>query len=143
MSRATAIRPARMERTHCSAASSMPRCAVEPAPARRCGGHSGERPHRAGCAGQEPLVFDGLTLAHKPQQRFRAGAQGGDEKVNVVKRLAVTQGGAHQLDDPPRRLLVWRRLDRRAHCIIKSVIGLGVCRTLAATTWACRASEWE
>ena len=47
-----------------------------------------------------PLVFDRPALAHKPQQRFRAGAQGGDEKVDVVKRLAVTPAGAHQLDDP-------------------------------------------
>jgi len=46
------------------------------------------------------LVFDRPALPHKPQQRFRAGAQGGDEQVDVVKRLAVTPAGAHQLDDP-------------------------------------------
>jgi len=33
-----------------------------------------------------------------------AGAQGGDEQVDVVKRLAVTPTGAHQLDDPARSL---------------------------------------
>lgn len=32
-----------------------------------------------GVAWPVPLVLDGPTLAHKPQQRFRAGAQGGDE----------------------------------------------------------------
>jgi hypothetical protein len=53
-----------------------------------------------GVAGPVPLVFDCPALAHKPQQRFRAGAQGGDEQVDVVKRLAVTPAGAHQLDDP-------------------------------------------
>ncbi len=50
-------------------------------------------------AGSVPLVFDRPALAHKPQQRFRAGAQGCDEQVDVVKRLAVTPAGAHQLDD--------------------------------------------
>ena len=47
-----------------------------------------------------PLVFDFPALTPKPQQRFRAGAQGGDEQVHVVKRLAVTPACAHQLDDP-------------------------------------------
>ena len=53
-----------------------------------------------GVAGPMPLVFDRPALPHKPQQRFRAGAQGGDEQVDVVKRLAVTPARAHQLDDP-------------------------------------------
>ena len=53
-----------------------------------------------GVAGPVPLVFDCPALAHKSQQRFRAGAQGGDKEVNVVKRLAVTPADAHQLDDP-------------------------------------------
>jgi len=62
-----------------------------------------------GVAGPVPLVFDRPALAHKPQQRLWAGAQGGvaprgalsgDEQVDVVKRLAVTPSGAHQLDDP-------------------------------------------
>jgi len=47
-----------------------------------------------------PLVFDRPALAHHAQQCFWTGAQGGDEKVDVVKRLAVTPAGAHQLDDP-------------------------------------------
>jgi len=53
-----------------------------------------------GVAWPVPLVFDRPALAHKPQQCFWAGAQGGDEKVDVVKRLALTPAGAHQLDDP-------------------------------------------
>ena len=53
-----------------------------------------------GVARPVPLVFDCPALAHKSQQRFRAGAQGGDKDVNVVKRLSVTPAGAHQLDDP-------------------------------------------
>ena len=53
-----------------------------------------------GVARPVPLVFDRPALTHKPQQRFRAGAQGGDEQVHVVKRLAVTPACAHQLDDP-------------------------------------------
>ena len=47
-----------------------------------------------------PLVFDHLALQHQPEQRFWARPQGGDEQVNVVKRLADTPAGAHQLDDP-------------------------------------------
>ena len=53
-----------------------------------------------GVARPVPLVFDCPALAHKSHQRFRAGAQGGDKEVNVVKRLSVTPAGAHQLDDP-------------------------------------------
>ena len=51
-------------------------------------------------AGQVPLVFDCPALPHQSQHCFWAGAQGGDEQVDVVKRLAVTPAGAHQLDDP-------------------------------------------
>ena len=53
-----------------------------------------------GVARPMQLVFDLPALAHKTQQCFWSGAQGGDEKVDVVKRLAVTPAGAHQLDDP-------------------------------------------
>ena len=53
-----------------------------------------------GVAGPVPLVFDRPALPHQPEQCFWAGAQGGDEQVHVVKRLAVTPAGAHQLDDP-------------------------------------------
>ena len=53
-----------------------------------------------GVARPVPLVFDSPALPHQPEQRFWAGAQGGDKEVNVVKRLAVTPAGAHQLDDP-------------------------------------------
>ena len=47
-----------------------------------------------------PLVFDRPALTHEPEQCFGAGAQAGDEQVDVVKRLAVTPAIADQLDDP-------------------------------------------
>jgi len=54
-----------------------------------------------GVAGPVPLVFDCPALPHQSQHCFWAGAQGGDEQVDVVKRLAVAQPTAHhQLDDP-------------------------------------------
>ena len=53
-----------------------------------------------GVAGPVPLVFHGPALAHEPEQCFGAGAQGGDEQVDVLKRLAVTPAIADQLDDP-------------------------------------------
>ncbi len=43
-----------------------------------------------GVAMPGPLDFDLKALTHKPQHGFRAGAQGGDEYVHMVKRLAVT-----------------------------------------------------
>jgi hypothetical protein len=46
------------------------------------------------------LVFDCPALPHRTQQRFRTGAQGCDRQVDVVKQLAVTPAGAHQLNDP-------------------------------------------
>ncbi|MBD2551542.1 hypothetical protein H6G65_18585 [Microcystis elabens FACHB-917] len=46
------------------------------------------------------LVFERLALLHQPEQRFCAGAQGGDEQMDVVKRLAVTPASAHQFDQP-------------------------------------------
>jgi hypothetical protein len=71
---------------------------AEPTPGHHCAG----RPPRAGCreASACPLVFDRPALPHQPEQCFWAGAQGGDEQVDVVKRLAVAPAGAHQLDDP-------------------------------------------
>jgi len=53
-----------------------------------------------GVARPVPLVFDCPALPNQPQQRFWAGAQGGDKEVHVVKRLAITPASAHQLDDP-------------------------------------------
>jgi hypothetical protein len=53
-----------------------------------------------GVPGPVPLVFDGPTLPHRAQQSLGADAQSGDNEVDVVKRLAVTPTGAHQLDDP-------------------------------------------
>jgi hypothetical protein len=100
MSWATAIRPARIDRKTLQRCRLRAKVRSGPAPAPHCAGCSDGRPHRAACAWPVPLVFDRPALAHKPQQRFRAGAQGGDEKVHVVKRLAVTPAGAHQLDDP-------------------------------------------
>ncbi len=41
-------------------------------------------------------------LAHQSQEGFRACAQGCDEKVDVMKRLAITPAGAHELNDRPR-----------------------------------------
>jgi len=35
-----------------------------------------------------------------PEKPVHLSAQGGDEQVHVVKQLAVTPAGAHQLDDP-------------------------------------------
>ena len=55
---------------------------------------------KLGVARPVPLVFDRPALPHQTEQCFWAGAQGGDEHVHVVKRLAVTPAGAHQLDDP-------------------------------------------
>lgn len=55
-----------------------------------------------GVAWPVPLVFDRPALPHKAQQRFGAGAQGGDEGVDVVKRLSVSPSLAHQLRDPAR-----------------------------------------
>ncbi len=51
-------------------------------------------------AGPVLLVFDCPALPHQSQHCFWAGAQAGDEQVDVVKRLAVTPACAHQLDDP-------------------------------------------
>ena len=51
-------------------------------------------------AGPVPLVFNCPALSNKPQQRFWAGAQGGDKEVHVVKRLAITPASAHKLNDP-------------------------------------------
>ena len=53
-----------------------------------------------GVARPVPLVFNCPALPHQPEQCFWAGAQGGDEQVDVVKRLAVTPASAHQLDNP-------------------------------------------
>jgi hypothetical protein len=53
-----------------------------------------------GVAGPLLLVFDCPALPHQPQHRFWAAAQGGDEQVDVVIRLAVTPAGALQLDNP-------------------------------------------
>ena len=45
---------------------------------------------KLGVARPVPLVFDRPALPHQTEQCFWAGAQGGDEQVHVVKRLAVT-----------------------------------------------------
>ena len=55
---------------------------------------------KLGVARPVPLVFDRPALPHQTEQCFWAGAQGGDEQVHVVKRLAVTPASAHQLDNP-------------------------------------------
>ena len=47
-----------------------------------------------------PLVFNRPALPHQPEQGFGAGAQGGEEVVNLLKRLAVAVAGAYELDDP-------------------------------------------
>ena len=47
-----------------------------------------------------PLVFDGPSLSHQPEQCCGAGAQGCNEQMDVVKRFAVPLAGADQLDDP-------------------------------------------
>jgi len=49
---------------------------------------------------QRRVVFDRPALPHQTQQRLWAGAQCGDEQVDMVKRLAVTPAGAHQLNNP-------------------------------------------
>jgi hypothetical protein len=54
---------------------------------------------KLGVARPVPLVFDRPALPHQTEQCFWAGAQGGDEQVHVVKRLAVTPASAHQLDN--------------------------------------------
>ena len=46
------------------------------------------------------LVFDSPALPHQTQQRLWARAQCVDEQVDMVKRLAVTPAGAHQLNNP-------------------------------------------
>jgi len=47
-----------------------------------------------------PGIFDTPALPHQAQQGFWAGAQGGQEVVAMIERLAVAAAGAMQLNDP-------------------------------------------
>jgi len=49
-----------------------------------------------------------------------------------------------ELQQLATRLNLLNQLERSLHeTELRWQQALGVCRTLAATTWACRASEWE
>ncbi len=52
-----------------------------------------------GVSGPVPLVFDCPALAHQSQEGLWAGTQGGDKEMQVMKRLAVSPSGAHQLSE--------------------------------------------
>jgi len=47
-----------------------------------------------------PLVFDAPALPFQAQHCLGAGAQGGEEIVNLFGRLAVAAAGSDQLHDP-------------------------------------------
>lgn len=100
MSCATAIRPARIERKPLQRSRIKANVLSRAHTCTHCAGRRDGLLTELRVARPVPLVFNCPAQAHKSQQRFRAGAQGGDKEVNVVKRLAVTPAGADQLDDP-------------------------------------------